>query len=270
MQHLSQLISLPARMAPAASHSTQPGRASSPSAATSCHACKGYARVYVKDEFDARLTHSIPCPRCGAAVMAADLQSVYPVPAAWADSCLDQITAVVGEDDDQSAVRALEHARRYAAAPRGWLVLQGPPGNGKTMLLAGIRSAALARKQSVVFLPARSIADLIYRAIQPDTMFSLQKLEEEFRTIELLIVDELCKVDWSKPYVHDQFYAWLNWRYEHEAPTCLAFNDDARIPDAMYSRMRDGRWGDGLQDGIRRITVADQRPYLDSLWEQPR
>lgn len=231
-----------------------------------CTACRGIGRVGVLTA-DGRSHEFRPCPKCGIAKLAADMQSVYPLPAAWATSDLAAFKPLAGEH------RQYAHAQRYAANPRGWLVFQGGPGTGKTVMFVGVMNAITARGLHALFLPARTLGDLVYRALDPDAVFNLKRFESDLRYIDLLVIDEFDKLDWSKTFVHDTLFAVLNWRYEHAALTAIAFNDDKRIEGpapAIYSRLRDGRWGDGKgganDDGIIRSGADDFRPYLESLW----
>lgn len=234
-----------------------------------CQTCHDVGRVMRADPDDTtgRSSKSAPCPKCGVATLARDLQSAYPLPDAWAAYDLAAFQPIEGEQ------RQHAHALRYAANPRGWLVLQGGPGTGKTVMLIGVLNALRARGKHVLFLPARTLGDLVYRALDPDAVFNLQRFERDLCYIDLLIIDEFDKLDWSKTFVHDKLFNILNWRYDHCALTAIAFNDDARIKEpspAIYSRLRDGRWGDGrgsnTDDGIIRSTAEDVRPYLTSMW----
>lgn len=195
------------------------------------------------------------------------MQRVYPLPATWAGYDLAKFEPKHGEE------RQHAHALRYAANPHGWIVFQGGPGTGKTVMFVGLMNAVKATGKHALFLPARTLGDLVYRALDPDAVFNLQRFEQDLRYIDMLFIDEFDKLDWSKVFVHDTLFNILNWRYEHEALTAIAFNDDRRIMDpapAIYSRLRDGRWGDGRgldsDDGIIRSTSQDLRPYLSSTW----
>ncbi len=233
-----------------------------------CKACRGVGRVYVAKD-DPRITESRPCPKCGIEKIARDIQAVYPLPEDWENYNLADMEVKPGEE------RQYAHALRYAANPRGWIVYQGGPGTGKTLMFVGIMAAIKARGKHALFLPARTLGDLVYRALSPDADFSLQRLESDLRYIDFLVIDEMDKLDWGKPFVHDTLFSVLNWRYEHLALTAIAYNDDARIAGpapALFSRMRDGRWGDGKgdarDDGIVRSTAKDVRPYLESWWAE--
>lgn len=237
-----------------------------------------YACVYCKDKgvvtrmVRARSSQAIPCPKCGVEKIARNLQSVYPLPPEWENYDLADFAKIIKDGEERQYAQAL----RYAANPKGWIVFQGDPGTGKTMMFVGLMAAMNARGLHSLYLPARSLADLVYRALDPDADFTLQRLETDLRHIGFLIIDEACKTAWDKPFVHDTLFNILNWRYEHMALTAIAFNDDERIAGpspALYSRMRDGRWGDGqgksyntTDDGIIRSTAKDVRPYLTSFW----
>jgi DNA replication protein DnaC len=74
-----------------------------------------------------------------------------------------------------------------------WLVL-GPPGVGKTHLLIGVGRALCQRGFRVVF---RSAAQLVTELLLADQEHRLHKLLRQWRSVDLIIVDELGYIPFS-------------------------------------------------------------------------
>lgn len=262
MQHASQYkprVATPTRGGMSINHSTQPASALRPS--PECPVCHGkHGTEYQREDGGWVVKH---CIRCASRQKTADLQAQYPLGESLVKATLT-FTPMAGEE------KALAQARRYAEQPRGWFVVQGGSGNGKSLMLAGIYHAIAGRGYNALYLTAATIARLYHVAIDPASSVSLYALQSLLTGVNLLCIDELDKVDWTKSFVHNEFFDMFNRRYERLAWTAIAYNDDSAIPVAMYSRLADGRWGDGSGNGITRNTAEDVRPYLPSLWTDPR
>lgn len=222
-----------------------------------CPFCRGEHGKQIQRESGAWLT--LLCRRCERRERLAIIQALYPLGSAFRAATLD-FEPIAGEE------RALAQARRYADRPRGWYVVQGGSGNGKTMMLAGIYNVLSKRGHTCLYLSAQTIVNLCHQALNPMTDLSLQRVQRDLCAVEFLAIDELDKIDWTKTFVHNEFFEIVNRRYDAAAWTAFAFNDDSAIPAAIMSRLRDGRWGDGSGDGVMRNGAADVRPYLNSLW----
>lgn len=231
-----------------------------------CSSCSNRGHVYVIDpeasaKWQRELYKTILCPRCGVRRVEQTVQAIYPLPDDWGLVDLNKLRPVTGEE------RALAHAKRVAGACQGWLSLQGSYGQGKTLMLVGLMNAVKAHAMTAVFLTGQTIADMVYRAIQPDSEYSMLGIERSLRHVHLLCIDELDKGGFDKhPFAFQVFFNILNWRYEQAAAgaggmTAIACNDLEAIPAPILSRMNDGLWGDGQTlGGIIPLTAKDQRP----------
>lgn len=151
------------------------------------------------------------------------------------DASLDDFRA-----DTPSRMAALEAARAFVAAPRGFLVLLGPPGRGKSFLAVGIlRAVFLAGGTgTMAYLP-----DLLERFRRtglddPDPV-------DEYTRGGLLVLDDL-GTERPTDYAREAVGRLVDKRWRDELPTVVTSNLtmqqiaelDARIADRLAE---DGR-----------------------------
>lgn len=89
----------------------------------------------------------------------------------------------------QGVQEAFEVCSEYARHPRGWLLLLGPCGCGKTHLAASLAHQRLESGAEVFFTGAPDLLDLL-RAVM-STPAKYTRLFEWVREVELLVLDDL-------------------------------------------------------------------------------
>jgi DNA replication protein DnaC len=146
--------------------------------------------------------------------------------------------------DGRPSVReARDAALNFSRRPKGWLVLNGYPGTGKTHLAAAIANQLLARRQQpVLFLNVPELLVFLRAGFQtrdgrdPDFESRLQTI----KAFPVLILD-----DWGAhsdtPWADEQLYLILNFRTERTLPTVVTSNLaleglEARVESRLRNR----------------------------------
>ncbi len=134
---------------------------------------------------------------------------------------------------------AFETARKYADSPRGWLLLTGGYGCGKTHLAAAIANARLAAGQPVMFINAPDLLDHLRATYGPGSEVSYDELFERVRNIPLLIIDDL-GAESPTPWAQEKLYQIFNHRYNLALPTVVTSNVELeRFDPRLRSRLVD-------------------------------
>jgi len=95
------------------------------------------------------------------------------------------------KEDTQSLKKAFDAARKFAEDPRGWLILTGPHGSGKTHLAAAIANFASESGVMPLFIMVPDLLDHLRATFNPDSPVSYDRRFEEIRNSELLVLDDL-------------------------------------------------------------------------------
>ncbi len=86
---------------------------------------------------------------------------------------------------------AVEVAQTYARKPRGWLVLQGGCGSGKTHLAAAIANAQRLEGRSVVYASAPDLLDQLRASVHAARGVSCDDLFAVLCRVDVLVLDDL-------------------------------------------------------------------------------
>jgi len=168
-----------------------------------------------------------------------------------------------------SLVYASTVARTYAEVPRGWLVLAGPPGTGKTHLAAAIAHVADALNMQVFFLLVDRLLNHLRATYAPQSEVRADELATLVIQADLLVLDDL-RNSLVRPWARDQLFHLLDQRYATAAPTVITTNlsaaalagagrgaGSARHGVAFYDDLLDDRLRSRLLDRalVRWITI---------------
>ena len=135
---------------------------------------------------------------------------------------------------------ALAEARRFAESPRGWLVLTGTYGCGKTHLGAAIANYQVAvGRTRPLFIVTPDLLDHLRATFSPDSTVSYDKRFEEVRNAGLLILDDL-GTESATPWAREKLFQLLNHRYVALLPTVITTSNAIdQIEPRLRTRMLD-------------------------------
>lgn len=152
--------------------------------------------------------------------------------------------------------RAFQAARSFAEDPRGWLVLQGTYGSGKTHLAAGIANFRAGKGIPPLFVMVPDLLDHLRATFNPESTTSYDRRFNEVKTAPLLVLDDLGTQSMTN-WVKEKLYQLFNYRYNAGLPTVITTADTlSEIDPRIRSRMLDRR--------ICRIFVITAPPFTGS------
>nr|PZN31952.1 MAG: ATP-binding protein [Chloroflexota bacterium] len=151
--------------------------------------------------------------------------------------------------------RAYVRALEYAKQPRGWLVLLGNYGCGKTHLAAAIANQLLRNHYQVLFAVVPDLLDHLRSTFGPNSEVEYDKRFEDIRDAQVLILDDLGTENTSG-WAREKLFQIINHRYNYAMPTVITSNRKPEdIDPRIFSRMSDR----ALCEEITIIEAADYR-----------
>ncbi|HWQ12872.1 MAG TPA: ATP-binding protein [Roseiflexaceae bacterium] len=160
--------------------------------------------------------------------------------------------------------RAYLRARAYAEHPRGWLVLLGKYGVGKTHLAAAIANELLRNHYQVLFAVVPDLLDHLRSTFGPNSEVEYDKRFEDIRDSHVLILDDLGTEN-ASGWAREKLFQIINHRYNYAMPTVITSNRDPKdIDQRIFSRMSDRALCEELTvidaDDFRVKTVEQRYP----------
>jgi DNA replication protein DnaC len=144
-------------------------------------------------------------------------------------------------EESKSMRVALDHSRRMAESPLGWLVLLGSYGCGKTHLAAAIANHREATGFPSLFVVVPDLLDYLRSTFNPSSPVSYDRSFEEIRSSHLLVLDDLGAQN-ATPWAREKLFQVLNHRYNAELPTVITTSVDlAEIDPRVRTRLLDKR-----------------------------
>jgi len=135
--------------------------------------------------------------------------------------------------------RAYEAARTFVADPKGWLILAGSSGSGKTHLAAAIANERISYGYPAFYI---TTPDLLYRlraSFSPDSEIPYDEFFDQVRNAPLLILDDL-GAQTSTPWTKEKLDQLLTHRFNSELPTVIvAITPIEQLGDRIHSRLTD-------------------------------
>lgn len=133
-------------------------------------------------------------------------------------------------------------AYEFAHAPKGWLVLLGGHGAGKTHLAAAIANERHFHGEPVTLVTTADLLDHLRDSFSPTAKTGLDKRFNEIRNATLLILDHFT-LHTATPWAREKLFQVIDYRYLAMLPTVITkFGDGIQdLDEAFQSRFADRR-----------------------------
>ena len=144
----------------------------------------------------------------------------------------------LGDDQIFSLQNALSNARQFAASPKGWLMLSGSYGCGKTHLAAAVANTCVEYGMGTLFLTVPDLLDWL-RYSYGSTDASFEQRFEEIRNVGLLVLDDLGAQN-TTPWAAEKLFQVIDYRYIRRLPLVVTTNQRLEdLDDRIRSRLQD-------------------------------
>ncbi len=111
----------------------------------------------------------------------------------------------------------------FAQAPKGWLILLGGYGCGKTHLAAAIANYCITMGGQALFVVVPDLLDHLRAAYAPNSAGGIDERLDAIRDAPLLILDDLGAHN-GTPWAQEKLFQILNHRYNSRLPTVVTTN----------------------------------------------
>lgn len=179
------------------------------------------------------------------------------------DSFMTRENEHLPREQSISLRKALEEAKAFAEEPRGWLVIQGLRGCGKTHLAASIANHHQATFQPVLFVTATELLDRLRGAFSNSENGSFQQIFDEVRQSSFLVFDDF-NIKTASGWAVEKLFQIVEYRYLQRYPTVFTiFSESMReLGDRFEARFKDRR--------LSRHVMIDSPPYgVDVIYKRP-
>ena len=146
-------------------------------------------------------------------------------------------------DERRRLIHALDRARAYADDPRGWLLLFGNHGSGKTHLAAAIANHRVTVvQQPALLLTVADLLDHLRATYSPSSTVTYDARFDVIRAAPILVLDDLgahSATTWAQEKLHQL----LDHRYVGQLPTvittALTLDELEKYDPRLFTRIID-------------------------------
>jgi DNA replication protein DnaC len=129
----------------------------------------------------------------------------------------------LGVQQANSLEQAYNSAQNFAGSLKGWLLLLGKYGSGKTHLAAAIANQAVSMGVSTLCLTVPDLLDWLRFAYSGSSDLDFEERFAEIRNVPLLIMDDFGTQS-STPWAQEKLFQIINYRYIDKLPTVITSN----------------------------------------------
>lgn len=123
-----------------------------------------------------------------------------------------------------------DSVKKYALEPKGWLIIVGPVGSGKTHLACAAANFRISISQPAFYITAADLLDHLRSTFHPDSSVDYDELFEQIKNVPLLIIDDLT-VSISSSWAKSKMEQLLNHRFNARLSTVLTTDEPALAVD---------------------------------------
>ncbi|GCE23277.1 ATP-binding protein [Dictyobacter kobayashii] len=140
----------------------------------------------------------------------------------------------------QGVRQAYMQAFEFACQPKGWLILVGEYGCGKTHLAVSIAKKQIEAGNLVLFQVVPRLLDYLRAAFSPNAEQDYDERFQQLCNTDLLILDDFGTQN-NTPWAADKLFQLLNHRYNAQAPTVITMNAASweQVEARLHSRFND-------------------------------
>ena len=144
----------------------------------------------------------------------------------------------MSSQDRENLHKSFEICEEFARTPKGWLLLEGGYGCGKTHLAAAIANLAVSNGVPTLFITVPDLLDsLRFAYADPETTF--EQRFEDIRNSNLLILDDFGTQN-ATAWAQEKLFQIINYRYINKLTTVITTNLMlGEIEGRIRSRLQD-------------------------------
>jgi DNA replication protein DnaC len=155
----------------------------------------------------------------------------------------NRLSEGLSAEESKSLDKVLKVSLSFAEKPKGWLVLSGPYGCGKTHLAASIANYRAGLGDPPLFIIVPDLLDHLRSTFSPTSPIRYDRLFDEIRAANLLVLDDLGSQS-ATPWAKEKLFQLINHRYNAELPTVITIAkeslDQLYVDERILTRMLDG------------------------------